>query len=73
MRPPGKANGPLTVGPLATVTARSSDALSVARHRDLHPQQRISRQADRLMPMAVWYRQPKGSFYCTLTEGRWAS
>jgi hypothetical protein len=28
--------------------------------------------ADEVMPLAVWYRQPKGAFYCTVTEG-WAA
>jgi hypothetical protein len=30
---------------------------------------RIARMADELMPMAVWYRQPKCAFYCAVTEG----
>jgi hypothetical protein len=28
--------------------------------------------ADEVMPMAVWYRQPKGAFYCVVVEG-WAA
>jgi hypothetical protein len=30
---------------------------------------RIARMAEQVMPMAVWYRQPKGAFYCTVVEG----
>jgi hypothetical protein len=28
--------------------------------------------ADKLMPMAVYYRQHRGSFYCAVVEG-WAA
>jgi hypothetical protein len=48
------------------------DRQTVARRRvqAIDRRCRIARMADELMPMAVWYRQPKGAFYCTLVEGR---
>jgi hypothetical protein len=52
----------------------STTAESLARERvqAIDRRCRIARMADELMPMAVHYRQPRGCFYCLVTEG-WAA
>jgi hypothetical protein len=50
------------------------DPPTVARRRAqaIDRRRRIARMADKLMPMAVYYRQHRGSFYCAVVEG-WAA
>lgn len=47
------------------IQSKPSEPIVLARQRE----GRIGRMADELMPMAVWYRQPKGAFYCVVIEG----
>jgi hypothetical protein len=66
-RPLGRAEGVARSG----ATKRQIDSI-VTDRLDRDRRHRIARMADELMPMAVWYRQPKDGFYCTVVEG-WAA
>jgi hypothetical protein len=57
---------PLTDADQRRTTLARERIQTLDRHR------RIATMADELMPMAVWYRQPKGCFYCIVVEG-WAA
>jgi len=69
-------------GPAPTTTATHGPAIlsdpygirSQARERvrAIDRRCRNARLADEAMPMAVWYSQPKGAFYCLVVEG-WAA
>jgi hypothetical protein len=70
MEGPLKRSGP--EGPLRTVvvpTTTDRERLARERVQAIDRRCRIARMADQLMPMAVWYRQPKGCFYCVVVEG----
>ncbi len=73
---PDKRSGP--EGPPRSAAVASADGSIVADARD-----RLRRQRDHLAvcgelhrrggDLARWYRQPKGAFYCRVTEGWWAA
>jgi hypothetical protein len=58
--------------PIVVPTTTDSQRLARQRLQAIDRHRRIAAMADGLMPMAVWYRQPKGAFYCTVVEG-WAA
>jgi hypothetical protein len=70
-----KRSGP--EGPPRSAAAKQANRLILADRRRQARERvqaidrccRIARMADELMPMAVWYRQPKGALYCTVVEG----
>jgi hypothetical protein len=78
MEGPRKRSGP--EGPPRPVAAKQTSTRIIAdRQRQLRERVqainrccRIARMADEVMPLAVWYRQPKGGFYCVVVEG-WAA
>jgi hypothetical protein len=50
-------------------TTTDTERLARQRLQAIDRRHRIARMADELMPMATWYRQPKGAFYCVVVEG----
>jgi hypothetical protein len=58
--------------PVVVPTTTDRQRLARQRVQAIDRRRRIARMADELMPMAVWYRQPKGGFYCIVVEG-WAA
>jgi hypothetical protein len=77
--PPDKQTGP-SAGPVRSAAAKQANTRIIAdrqrqarqRIQAIDRRRRIATMADELSPMAVWYRQPKGAFYCTVVEG-WAA
>ena len=55
--------------PVVVPTTTDSQRLARERVWAVDRRCRNARLADELMPMAVWYRQPKGCFYCTVVDG----
>lgn len=76
--PPDKRSGP--EGPPRVAAAKQANAKIIAdrqrqarqRLQAIDRRRRIATMADELMPMAIWYRQPKHGFYCAVVEG-WAA
>jgi hypothetical protein len=76
MEGPRKRSGP--EGPLRSAAAKQANATIIAdrqrraRSRILaqDERRRVCRELEQLAPLAVWYRQPKGGFYCLVVEGR---
>jgi hypothetical protein len=58
--------------PVVALTTTDSSRLARQRVQAIDRRRRIAAMADELMPMAFWYRQPKGAFYCVVVEG-WAA
>jgi hypothetical protein len=48
---------------------RQARSRLAAEHRRLG----IARLAHQAMPLTLYYRHPKGGFYCEVTEGWWAA
>jgi hypothetical protein len=79
MGPPDERSGP--EGPPRVTAAKQgtteiiADRQHQARRRILAQDEhrRICRELEQLGPLVVWYRQPKGAFYCLVVEGRWAA
>jgi hypothetical protein len=77
--PPDKRTGP--EGPARSAAAKQANTRIIAdrqrqarqRIQAIDRRRRIATMADELAPLAVWYRQPKGCFYCRVVEGRWAA
>jgi hypothetical protein len=68
VKPPDKRTGP--EGPARLTAAKQASTRIVSDRRNAR-RRAAARELERLAPLAVWYRQPKGGFYCTVAEG-WA-
>ena len=64
--PPDMRSGP--EGPPRLTTAKQASALIVPDRWNAR-RRAAARELQWLASLAVWYRQPKGGFYCTVVEG----
>ena len=64
--PPDKRSGP--EGP-PRLAATKQASTRIVPDRWNAERRRAARELEQLAPLAVWYRQPKGAFYCTVVEG----
>jgi len=58
--------------PVVDPSTTDTQRLARERVRAIDRHCRSARMAEEVMPLVVWYRQPKGAFYCVVVEG-WRS
>jgi hypothetical protein len=63
-----KRSGP--EGPPRVAAAKEANNTRIVPDRWNARRRQAACELERLAPLAVWYRQPKGAFYCTVVEGR---
>lgn len=66
---PPKRTGP--EGPAHVAAAKQAN-IRIVPDRWTAERRRAARELEQLAPLVVWYRQPKGAFYCLVVEG-WAA
>jgi hypothetical protein len=67
---PRKQTGP-TGEPVRSAAAKQANTRIVPDRWNAR-RRAAARELERLAPLTVWYRQPKGGFYCVVIEG-WAA
>ena len=68
--PPDKRTGP--EGPARSAAAKQAN-IRIVPDRWNARRRAAARELEQLASLVEYYRQPKGAFYCTVTEGRWAA